>query len=156
LRIAVGADHQGYALKQVLIKALQARGYQVKDYGTFSRDSVDYPDIAQEVGGAVSAGREERGLLICGTGIGMSIAANKVAGVRAALCHDVFTAQRAREHNDANVLCLSGATSEKDAELMMEAFLTTYFEGEQAAGERHARRVQKIARVERQADKRPA
>ena len=107
MRIAVGCDHRGRNLKQLVIKLLAEAKHDYKDFGTNSDESVDYPDIAREVGEAVAGGQYEHGILICGTGIGMSIAANKVRGIRAALCHNAFAARRARQHNDANILCLS-------------------------------------------------
>lgn len=103
---AIGSDHGGYALKQEIMKHLTERGIEYRDYGTFSTDSCDYPDYGEAVGRAVASGECERGIVVCGTGIGISIAANKVHGVRCALCGDCFSAQMAREHNDANVLAL--------------------------------------------------
>jgi ribose 5-phosphate isomerase B len=145
LRVAIGCDHRGVALRDALVPFLREQGYQVEDFGTHTPSPVDYPDVAAQVAWAVAQGRAERGVLICGTGIGMSIAANKVAGIRAALCHDPFTARRAREHNDANVLCLAGeALSPSVAREVLLTFLTTPFEGG-----RHARRVEKIAHLER-------
>ncbi|MCS7206354.1 MAG: ribose 5-phosphate isomerase B [Dehalococcoidia bacterium] len=144
-RIAIGCDHHGVALKQALIAFLTQAGYIVQDFGTHDPTPVDYPDVAVQVAGAVAQGKVERGILICSTGIGMSIAANKVPGVRAALCHDTFSAQRARGHNNANVLCLAGsALQPTQAQDILQAFLTTPFEGG-----RHARRVEKIAHLER-------
>lgn len=144
MRIGLGADHAGYALKAVLADHLAARGHAVVDYGT--RDpavSVDYPDFAEAVGRAVVAGEVDLGVLVCGTGIGMSIAANKVRGVRAALVHDVTTARLAREHNDANVLALGGRLLGTTlATECVEAFLGARFE------DRHRRRLDRIAALE--------
>ncbi len=142
--IALGADHAGYGLKEALKSWLINHGYQVLDLGTHSTESVDYPDYAALVAEAVADHKVERGLLICGTGIGMSIAANKVPGVRAALCADLYTARMSREHNDANVLVLGGRLMGADmaADILL-AWLETPF-----AGGRHARRVEKIADVE--------
>ena len=103
---AIGSDHGGYALKQEIMKHLSERGIAYRDYGTYSEESCDYPDYGEAVGRAVASGECERGIVVCGTGIGISIAANKVRGVRCALCGDCFSAQMAREHNDANVLAL--------------------------------------------------
>ena len=153
MKIAIGADHNGFALKEALIAALKKSGYQVEDVGTFSSGAVDYPDIAEKVGESVVEKHAERGVLICGTGIGMSIAANKVNGVRAALCHDELAAQRAREHNDANVLCLAGSTDPTAAQKLLQRFLTTPFDGEKAEGVRHSARVAKIAKLEQQPKK---
>ena len=104
--IALGSDHGGYALKQEIMKHLEERGMEYKDYGCYSEESCDYPEFARAVGKAVAAKECELGILICGTGIGISIAANKIKGVRAALCHDCFSAQATKEHNDANILAM--------------------------------------------------
>jgi ribose 5-phosphate isomerase B len=143
-RVAIGCDHRGFALKQVIISFLQTNGYEYRDLGCRSTDPVDYPDIAQKVGEAVASGDFDQGILVCATGIGMCIAANKVKGVRAALCHNVFAAQRARQHNDANVLCLGGEDVDSGSAVeIVKTFLTTDFEGG-----RHARRVDKIKALE--------
>ena len=143
--IAVGADHAGFALKQHLDQWLAAEGHRVLDVGTHSSDSVDYPDFAAAVAHAVSAGEAERGLLVCGTGIGMAIAANKVSGIRAGVCADVETARLSRQHNDLNVLALAGrATSEDGAVAIVRAWLETPFEGG-----RHERRLAKVTGLER-------
>ena len=143
--IALGADHAGWPLKEVVKAWLDGRGDEVVDFGTYTADSVDYPDYATLVADAVSSGRAERGILVCGTGIGMSIAANKVAGVRAAPCADAYTARMAREHNDTNVLALGARlTAAADAIEIVRVWLETAF-----AGERHARRVEKLAAIER-------
>jgi ribose 5-phosphate isomerase B len=142
--IALGADHAGYGLKEALKAWLINHGYQVLDLGTHSTESVDYPDYAALVAESVVDHKVERGLLICGTGIGMSMVANKVPGVRAALCGDLYTARMSREHNDANVLELGGRLMGTDmAADIQQAWLQTEF----AAG-RHARRVEKIADIE--------
>ncbi|HET7874054.1 MAG TPA: ribose 5-phosphate isomerase B [Methylomirabilota bacterium] len=144
--IALGADHAGFELKESLKSWLIEHGYQVLDLGTHSHDSVDYPDYAAQVAEAVADGKVERGLLICGTGIGMTITANKVPGVRAALCSDLYTARMSREHNDANVLALGGRLMGAE---MAEDLLKTWLETDFAGG-RHARRVEKIAQLERE------
>jgi len=142
--IALGADHAGYGLKEALKAWLINHGYQVLDLGTHSTESVDYPDYAALVAESVVDRKVERGLLICGTGIGMCMAANKVPGVRAALCGDLYTARMSREHNDANVLVLGGRLMGADmATDILQAWLETDF----AAG-RHARRGEKIADIE--------
>ena len=141
--IALGADHAGFPLKEDLKAWLTAWGYQVLDFGTDSLQAVDYPDYALCVADAVSRGAAARGVLVCGTGIGMAMAANKVAGVRAAVCADPHTAQLSREHND--VLALGGRLTDWAAALeIVETWLTTDF-----AGGRHTRRVEKIAALER-------
>jgi ribose 5-phosphate isomerase B len=139
-RIAIGCDHHGLALKKLIMPFLQNAGHSYQDLGCYTADPVDYPDIAQKVGEAVASGNFDEGILICNTGIGMSIAANKIKGVRAALCHNAFAAQRARQHNDANVLCLRGEDIDTESALeIVKIFLATDFEGG-----RHARRVNKI------------
>ena len=144
LRVAVGADHGGYPLKGILIEALREEGAEVLDFGTDSPEACDYPDLAVPVARAVAGGRADWGLLICGTGIGMSVAANKVPGVRAALCHDPYSARMAREHNDANVLCLGARVIGPGlAREVLRAFM-----GAQFAGGRHARRVDKVRALE--------
>jgi len=144
MRIAIGSDHAGFDLKEELIPFLKAAGHAVEDMGTSGRESCDYPDFARAVAEAVAQGRHERGILICGTGIGMSIAANKVAGVRAALCAEPFSARLAREHNDANVLCLGARVIGPGlAQAIVAAFLEGQFEGG-----RHQRRVDKIRGLE--------
>src|SRR5467141_3936717 len=140
LSVALGADHAGWELKEALKAWLMDAGYQILDFGTHSPDSVDYPDYALQVAEAVTVGKVERGVLVCGTGIGMTIAANKVPGIRAALCGDVFTARMSREHNDANVLALAGRLTDAD---MGRAILKVWLETDFARG-RHARRVDKI------------
>lgn len=144
-RIAIGCDHRGLALKELIISFLQNAGYSYQDFGCYSTESVDYPDIAQKVGVAVVSGNFDQGILICNTGIGISIAANKVKGIRAALCCDIFAAQRSRQHNDANVLCLKGENADNEVTLeIVKTFLVTDFEGG-----RHLRRVNKIKALER-------
>ena len=145
MRVAIGADQGGYELKQQVAEFLIAQGYTVSDLGTHRLESVDYPDIAVLVARAVAAGEAERGILICGTGIGVSLAANKVDGVRAALCTDCYMARMAREHNDAQVLCLGGRVLGVGSALdIVQVFLGSDF-----LGGRHARRVDKISALER-------
>jgi ribose 5-phosphate isomerase B len=144
MKIAVGADHAGYELKAHLAELLRDSGHSVEDLGTGSADSVDYPDYAAAVGHAVAAGRAVLGVLVCGSGIGVAISANKIAGVRAATCNDLFTARLARAHNDANVLALGARVVGVGlAEEIVRAFVAAPFEGG-----RHARRVAKIHALE--------
>ena len=143
MRIAIGCDHRGLNLKQCIIKLITEAGYSCEDFGCYTTEPVDYPDIAQKVAEAVTTGNFEFGILICNTGIGMSIAANKVKGIRAALCHDVFGAQRARQHNDANILCLGGGEAQDTLPEIIDIFLTCEFEGG-----RHQRRLNKIKEME--------
>ena len=143
-RIALGADHAGFLLKEVIRKYLEAAGYAVDDQGTSSEESVDYPDYGKAVGETVASKQADLGIAVCGSGIGISIAANKVPGIRAALAHDVNTARLAREHNDANVLALGGRiVTESAAVEMVQTFLTTAY-----LGGRHQRRVDKITQIE--------
>jgi ribose 5-phosphate isomerase B len=143
MRIAIGGDHRGLELQQFVMKVITGAGHNGKDFGGYTTDPVDYPDIAKQVAEAVATGDFERGILICDTGIGMSIAANKVKGIRAALCHNAFSAHRARQHNDANILCLA-AVNELDAvPEIVETYLTTEFEGG-----RHQLRLNKIRDME--------
>ena len=144
MRIAIGADHAGVALKDQLKQWLSDRGDTVQDLGTHSSDSVDYPDFAAAVAHEVADGRAERGLLVCGSGIGMAIAANKVAGIRAAAVVDEASARLSREHNDANVLALGARlTAKEEAQELLRIFLTTAYEGG-----RHQRRVDKISAMD--------
>ncbi len=144
MKVAVGADHAGYRLKEHLVRFLQLQGHQVEDLGTFSKESVDYPDYAAAVASAVAAGRADRGLIVCGTGVGVAMTANKVDGIRAAACNDLFTAGKAREHNDANVLALGARiVGEGLAEGIVQRFMESDFE----AG-RHQRRIDKIQELE--------
>ena len=142
--VAVGADHAGFALKQDLTQWLVAQGHTVLDVGTHSLDSVDYPDFAAAVCRVLTSGEAARGVLVCGTGIGMAIAANKVPGIRAGVCGDVETARLSRQHNDLNVLALAGrVTSSERAIAIARAWLDTAFEGG-----RHERRLAKVSDLE--------
>ena len=144
-RVIAGSDHAGLHLRAEAIKVAQDAGYDVTDLGPFSGDSVDYPDFAKAVGEAVAAGRARLGILVCGTGIGMSISANKIRGVRAAHCVTEFDARMARAHNDANVLCMGERVIGPGvAAGIVKAFLETPFEGG-----RHERRVEKIRALDR-------
>jgi ribose 5-phosphate isomerase B len=145
MRIAIGCDHRGIEFKKSVIEVLNKAGHEVKDFGTYTEDAVDYPDIAKEVGKAVASGDYDRGILICGTGIGMCIAANKVKGIRAALCHNEFCALRSRQHNNANILCMGSEIVKDDMPDIVNTFLTTEFEGG-----RHQRRVDKMTEMESQ------
>lgn len=145
MKIIIGSDHGGIHLKEVLKQHLTERGIEVHDAGTYTEESCDYPDIALQVCHAVTAGDGDRGVLVCGTGLGMSMAANKVKGIRAALCGDVFSAIMSREHNDANVICLGERVLGHGlAVCILDAWLDTEF-----AGGRHARRVDKIMAIEK-------
>jgi len=144
MTIAIGSDHAGVELKKELLSLFNKLQIQFVDFGTDSPESVDYPDFGEKVSEAVSSGKMERGLLICGTGIGMSIVANKFPGVRASLCNDLFTAKMSRMHNDANILVIGGRVVGKDlAKEIVRTWVSTRFEGD-----RHQRRLDKISRIE--------
>jgi ribose 5-phosphate isomerase B len=146
MKIAIGADHAGFELKEKIKQQLQRQGLVVDDQGTISNESVDYPDFARKVGEEVAGGRAELGILVCGSGIGMAIAANKVPGVRAANVSSEYEAQMSREHNDANVLAIGARILDEATALkVVDRWLHTPF-----AGGRHQRRVDKIAEIERQ------
>ena len=146
MRIALAADHAGFEMKQDLAEVLRARGHEVQDLGTHSTAAVDYPDCAESVARALHEHRADRGIIVCGSGAGVSIAANKFPGVRAAVCHDCYSARQAVEHDDMNVLCLGarviGAAVARD---LVEAFLGAAFSRE----DRHERRLNKILAIER-------
>ena len=143
MKIAIGSDHRGLELKQKVIKLVSGAGNEYKDFGAYSEARVDYPNIAEAVGKAVASGQYDRGILICGTGIGMCIAANKVKGIRAGLAVNEFMAIRSRQHNDANILCLGAENDESQLAQMVKAFLTTQFEGG-----RHQTRVDEMTKME--------
>jgi ribose 5-phosphate isomerase B len=149
MKIAIGCDHAGLALKKEVIGLLNEMSHKVLDFGCSEAWPVDYPDIALPVAEAVAGGEVDAGILICGTGVGVSMSANKVKGVRAALCHDVFTAHTSREHQDANILCMGGRVIGVGPALdIVKAWVGAEFTGE----ERHARRVQKIRQLEGEAE----
>jgi len=143
VRIAIGCDHRGLNLKQFIIKLITELEHSYEDFGCYTADSVDYPDIAKKVAEAVASGDFKYGILICDTGIGMSIAANKVKGIRAALCCDIFSASRARQHNDANILCLRAEQEQDILREVAKIFLASEFEGG-----RHLRRLNQIKAME--------
>jgi len=145
MKIAIASDHRGFQMKGRLLQTIVSLGFDIDDLGPESGDSVDYPDYAARVAASVAADDHDRGILICGTGIGMCIAANKFPGVRAAPCHDTVTAEYSRLHNNANILCLSAnQLSDQLAEQVVQIWLSTEFEEG-----RHARRLEKIANIER-------
>lgn len=144
MTVAIGADHAGYHLKEEVKACLKELGYACEDFGTHSANPVDYPDFAHAVADAVARGQYPRGILICGTGLGMAMTANKVTGIRAATCHDVFSAKQSRLHNDANILTMGGRViGVGAAQEVVQAWLATPFEGG-----RHARRLEKISQIE--------
>lgn len=142
--LAIGCDHGGLELKNLIISHLEENGIEVKDFGTYDENSVDYPDIAKKVCASVTSGESERGILVCGTGIGMSIAANKIKGIRAAVCTDVYSAKMTKQHNNTNVLCLGGRVTGRDLAFMIcDAWLYEEF-----MGGRHQNRIDKITALE--------
>ncbi|MBK9315428.1 MAG: ribose 5-phosphate isomerase B [Acidobacteria bacterium] len=145
MRLAIGSDHAGFDLKQTLIPFLKELGHEIEDLGTYDNASVDYPDYAEAVGNAVRSGKAERGILICGSGIGASIAANKLPGVRAGLAHDTYSAHQGVEHDDMNVLVLGGRIiGIETARELVKAFLSAEFSHE----ERHQKRLDKVIALE--------
>ncbi len=149
MKIALGSDHGGYKLKNEIISFLKDNGYEIKDFGTYSTESCDYPEYAQKVAEVVAAKEFDFGILICGTGIGISISANKVPGIRAALCSDTFSAHATREHNNANILALGERVVGPGLAIdIVKTFLTSKFEGE-----RHQKRIDKISLIEQKYNK---
>jgi len=147
MRIVVGADHRGYEMKDQIAANLKQAGHEVLDVGTHNADSVDYPDYARAIGQALTDGRAERGVLVCGSGVGASIAANKIRGVRAAICHDTYSARQGVEHDDMNVLCLGSGVIDSNLALeLVQAYLDARLSGE----DRYRRRLEKVAEMERQ------
>lgn len=145
MRVALGADHGGYELKEVILKHLEAQGLKVRDFGTYSADAVDYPKYGFAVGNAIIKGEADLGIIICGTGQGIAMSANKIAGIRAAVCSETFSARMAREHNNANVLALGARVIGAGLALdIVDVFLKTEF-----SGGRHTRRINLIADIER-------
>jgi len=149
MKIAIGFDHAGFPLKQVTLDAVRDAGHEPIDLGTNSADPVDFPDFAEKVGRAIQSGEAERGILVCGSGIGACIAANKMKGVYASICHDTYSAAQGVLHDDMNVLCLGGRVIGPElAKVLILAFLNAKYQGNKVSGERLARRVEKIHKLE--------
>lgn len=149
MRIVVGFDHAGFPLKKVVLDAVRMAGHEPIDVGTHSADPVDFPDYSEKVGRAVQNGEAQRGILVCGSGVGACIAANKMKGVYASICHDTYSAAQGVLHDDMNVLCLGGRVIGPElASALVEAFLGAEYQGNQTGGERFARRVAKIHKLE--------
>jgi len=149
MKIAVGFDHAGFPLKETVLKAVESAGHEPIDIGTNSAEPVDFPDITEKVGRAVQSGEAERGILVCGSGIGACIAANKMKGVYASICHDTYSAAQGVLHDDMNVLCLGGRVIGPElAKALIPAFLNAHYLGNDSGGERLARRVNKIHKME--------
>lgn len=149
MKIAIGFDHAGFPLKQTVLDAVREAGHEPIDKGTNSADSVDFPDFAEAVGRAIQSGEAERGIIVCGSGVGACIAANKMKGVYASICHDTYSAAQGVAHDDMNVLCLGGRVIGPElANALISAFLSAEYQGNKAGGERLARRVGKIHKLE--------
>ena len=149
MKIAIACDHGGFPLKEIVIEMVRAAGHEPLDLGTDSADSVDYPDYAEKLGRAIQQGEAERGILMCGSGVGANIAANKMRGVYAAICHDTYSAHQGVEHDDMNVLCMGARIiGVEPAKEIVTAFLGARFVGNDPGEERHARRVGKVRKLE--------
>ena len=149
MKIAVGCDHAGFPLKKVVIDSVQAAGHEVVDVGTFSADPVDFPDFTKKLGEAIQNGEAERGVLICGSGVGAAIAANKMKGIYASICHDTYSAAQGVAHDNMNVLCLGGRVIGPElVKVLVAAFLSAHYLGNDKGGERFATRVNKIKDME--------
>lgn len=149
MKVAVACDHAGFPLKEVVLDAVRAAGHQVLDLGTNSAEAVDYPDFSEKLGQAVQSGTAERGILLCGSGVGACIAANKMQGVYSAICHDTYSAHQGVEHDDMNVLCLGARIIGPElVHELVSAFLAARFIGNDPGQERHRRRVGKVRRIE--------
>ena len=149
MKIAIGFDHGGFPIKETVLAAVRAAGHEPIDMGTHSAESVDFPDFAEKVGRAIQNGEAERGIIVCGSGVGACIAANKMKGVYASICHDTYSAAQGVQHDDMNVLCLGGRVIGPElAKVIIPAFLGAEYQGNQAGGERLARRVGKIHKLE--------
>ncbi len=149
MKIAVACDHAGYPLKQTVLEAVSAAGHEPLDLGTHSTEAVDYPDYAEKVGRAILSGQAERGIVLCGSAVGANIAANKLKGVYAGICHDTYSAHQGVEHDDMNVLCLGARIiGPEPAREIVRAFLGARFLGDDPGQERHKRRVEKVRRLE--------
>jgi len=149
MKVVVGFDHAGFPLKQTVLDAVRNAGHEPIDVGTNSTDPVDYPDFAEKIGHAIQNGEAERGILCCGSGVGACIAANKMKGVYASICHDTYSAAQGVMHDDMNVLCLGGRIIGPElVKVLVPAFLNAKYQGNKAGGERFARRVEKIHKIE--------
>lgn len=149
MKIAVGCDHGGFPLKDVVIESVRAAGHEVIDVGTFSADAVDFPDFTKKVGEKIQSAEADRGILICGSGIGAAIAANKMKGVYASICHDTYSAAQGVEHDSMNVLCLGGRVIGPElVKVLIPAFLNARYQGNDSGSERLAKRVNKIKAME--------
>jgi len=152
MKVGVACDHAGFPLKDIVLGAIRKAGHEPVDLGTHSTEPVDYPDVAEKLGRAIQRGEAERGILLCGSGVGAAVAANKLRGIRAGVCHDTYSAHQCVEHDDVNILALGGRVIGPEVALeLVQAFLRARFSGE----ERHLRRLQKVMALERSEAKRP-
>ena len=152
MKVGVACDHAGFPLKDIVLGAIRKAGHEPVDLGTHSTEPVDYPDVAEKLGRAIQRGEAERGILLCGSGVGAAVAANKLRGIRAGVCHDTYSAHQSVEHDDVNILALGGRVIGPEVALeLVQAFLRARFSGE----ERHLRRLQKVMALERSEAKRP-
>ncbi len=150
MRIAIGSDHGGYPIKNAVIEAISESGHEIVDFGTDSEESVDYPEYVEKVGQVIQSGKVDRGILLCGSGVGVCIAANKMLGVYASICHDIYTAKQAVEHDNINVLCLGGRIIESElTKQLVKEFLGARFVGNDPGEERHIRRIDKVKKIEK-------
>ncbi len=149
MKVAIGSDHGGFALKETVLNAVRAAGHEVLDLGTFDTQAVDYPDLAEKVGKAIQNGEAVRGILLCGSGVGANIAANKMKGIYAGICHDTYSAHQGVEHDAMNVMCLGArVVGPEPAKEIVTAFLGARFVGADPGEERHARRIGKVRKLE--------
>lgn len=150
MKVAVGSDHAGYPLKDIVVNAVRTAGHEPVDLGAYSSESSDFPDVTERIGRAIQKGEAERGILVCGSGVGACIAANKMKGVYASICHDTYSAAQGVLHDDMNVLCLGGRVIGPELAIsLVKAFLSAHYIGNDPGGERLARRVEKIRKMEK-------
>jgi ribose 5-phosphate isomerase B len=150
MKVAVGSDHAGYPLKDIVINAVRTAGHEPIDLGAYSTEPSDFPDVTEKIGRAIQKGEAERGILVCGSGVGACIAANKMKGVYASICHDTYSAAQGVLHDDMNVLCLGGRVIGPELAIsLVKAFLSAHYIGNDPGGERLARRVEKIRKMEK-------
>lgn len=148
MRVGVGSDHAGFRAKEPVLELVEELGHTVRDFGTDDEESVDYPDYARSVGSAVAADEIDRGIILCGSGVGVSVAANKIPGVRAGVCHDTYSARQGVEHDDMNVLCVGARVIGSE---LIDAVVRAFLEAEFSGAERHRRRLDKVLQIERDA-----
>jgi len=146
MRVGVGSDHAGFRAKELVVELVEELGHTVRDFGTDGGESVDYPDYARSVGAAVASDEIDRGIILCGSGVGVSVAANKIPGVRAGVCHDTYSARQGVEHDDMNILCIGARVIGSE---LIDAVVQSFVEAEFSGAERHRRRLEKVLQIER-------